>query len=147
MAMTAPLDAAYAAVPDLPSTPRTDAVLIIVPARWRSGFRVCLSICAPAYLEPRNTPRTFTLHVASNISGVVSHTGRGLEASPAMPALLTMLMYTIISRYLEWHSQRCCALTYRHVRTRPQPLVPGVEYSARPTHPSARRCFCPLALG
>lgn len=114
-AITAPLDAAYADVPGLPRTPRTDAILMMVPARRSFGNLSWRIICLPAYLQPRNTPRILTFQVESKTSNGVSQMGCGSEASGAIPALLTMLSDLLD---LEEPQGACCfGPTYLPVQT------------------------------
>lgn len=70
--------------------PMMDEILMIHP---RSP-EVCgswASICARAYLQPRNTDLVFTRSVVSQVSSSVKCSTAGLCASILIPALLTKL--------------------------------------------------------
>lgn len=116
---TAPLLAIYAMEPALPTKPSALAMLMTIPHSQHQGaasgrqdllilhprscpkIGSCFSICAAAYLHPRNTPLALIFQDAStsatSTSCVLSHLSR--RASKETPALLTSL--SLIRRLLE----------------------------------------------
>ena len=71
--------------------PMIEDILTIQP-RSPEECGGCSSICARAYLQPRNTDLALTVIVVSHTDSSVKWHTAGVRASSATPALLTRLL-------------------------------------------------------